>query len=88
MDDAYDELRHAIMVDEAFVHLALDIERHLGILDRVAKVRVKAWLAKLREQVRARLSLSLARARPERVCACGAHPPPATRPPRPRRPRT
>jgi hypothetical protein len=51
MEDAYDELRHILAVDERFVQLALDTERHLSILDRVAKVRVRAWLAKLREQV-------------------------------------
>ncbi len=51
MGDSDAQFQAAMQADEQFHKLLLDVDRRLGILDKVPRVRVKAWLAKLQERV-------------------------------------
>ena len=42
----------ALELDDQLGLLLCDVERRLSLLDRVHRVRVRSWLAKLRETVR------------------------------------
>ncbi|KIY96007.1 hypothetical protein MNEG_11955 [Monoraphidium neglectum] len=45
-----DEYEAGLALDEQFLRLAITLEKRLALLDRHARVRVQAWLKKLRQE--------------------------------------